>query len=107
VKILFINDYAIPEGGAEILILKLREALRERGHNARLFASNAGEVHHVNITPLTSFVLDHFYGARVFAAARAQNWSLAQRLFYAGGNPFLMPRTLRGWLGHIRAAQLR
>lgn len=42
-KILFVNDYALPQGGAEILILSLRDALRESGHDARLFASNAGE----------------------------------------------------------------
>src|SRR6266852_6109767 len=42
-KILFVNDYAVPQGGAEILILSLRDALRERGHDARLFASNAGD----------------------------------------------------------------
>lgn len=42
-KILFVNDYAVPQGGAEILILNLRKALRERGHDARLFASNANE----------------------------------------------------------------
>ncbi len=42
-KILLVNDYAIPQGGAEILLLKMRAALRERGHDARLFASNAGE----------------------------------------------------------------
>jgi hypothetical protein len=43
VKILLVNDYAVPQGGAEILILSLRGALRERGHDARLFTSNAGE----------------------------------------------------------------
>lgn len=42
-KILFVNDYAVPQGGAEILLLNLRDALRERGHDVRLFASNAGE----------------------------------------------------------------
>ena len=42
-KILLINDYATPIGGAEILTLDLRNALRDRGHDARLFTSNAGE----------------------------------------------------------------
>jgi glycosyltransferase involved in cell wall biosynthesis len=42
-KILLVNDYAVPQGGAEILLLNLRKALRQRGHDARLFASNAGE----------------------------------------------------------------
>ena len=41
-KILLVNDYAVPQGGAEILLLNLRDALREHGHDARLLASNAG-----------------------------------------------------------------
>ncbi|PSF39213.1 glycosyltransferase family 1 protein [Aphanothece hegewaldii CCALA 016] len=40
-KILLVNDYATPTGGAEILTLALREGLRSRGHDARLFASSA------------------------------------------------------------------
>jgi glycosyltransferase involved in cell wall biosynthesis len=42
-KILFVNDYAVQQGGAEILVLNLRDALRARGHDARLFTSDAGE----------------------------------------------------------------
>jgi len=41
-KVLLINDYAVPQGGAEIAILRLRDTLRDRGHDARLFASSAG-----------------------------------------------------------------
>jgi len=40
-KILLINDYGIPQGGAEIQMLRLRQLLRERGHDARLFTSSA------------------------------------------------------------------
>jgi len=40
VKILLINDYGTPEGGAEIQISRLRSLLREKGHDARLFASS-------------------------------------------------------------------
>lgn len=39
-KILLINDYGIPQGGAEIQMLRLRQLLRERGHDARLFTSS-------------------------------------------------------------------
>jgi hypothetical protein len=53
VKILLVNDYAVPQGGAEILILNLREALRARGHDARLFASNAGENSSGNLADYT------------------------------------------------------
>ena len=39
-KILLINDYGIPQGGAEIQMLRLRQLFRERGHDARLFTSS-------------------------------------------------------------------
>src|SRR4051812_44708893 len=41
-RILLVNDYATPEGGAEVQVQLLRRALRARGHDARLFASSAG-----------------------------------------------------------------
>jgi len=41
VRILLINDYATPTGGAELLTLTLRNGLQERGHDARIFASSA------------------------------------------------------------------
>jgi len=40
-KILLVNDYGGATGGAEIQMLTLRRLLRDRGHDARLFASNA------------------------------------------------------------------
>ena len=40
-KILLLNDYGTATGGAEYQILSLREGLRSRGHDARLFASTA------------------------------------------------------------------
>jgi glycosyltransferase involved in cell wall biosynthesis len=78
--------------------------MRVKGH--RLYLEPAAKVRHVNITRLPSFILDHFYGARVFAAARARNWSWLQRLFYVSGTPVLMLRTLRGWLRHLRRTSL-
>lgn len=42
VKILLVNDYGILAGGAEIIVFGLREALRSRGHDVRVFASTAG-----------------------------------------------------------------
>jgi hypothetical protein len=41
VKILLLNDYASPVGGAELMTFVLRDGLRRRGHDARLFASRA------------------------------------------------------------------
>lgn len=40
-KILLINDYGTASGGAELSTLRLRDALRRRGHDARVFASSA------------------------------------------------------------------
>jgi len=38
-KILLVNDYGTPDGGAEIQIYRLRQLLRERGHDARLLST--------------------------------------------------------------------
>lgn len=43
-KILIINDYGCLSGGAERLSLILRDGLRARGHDARLFTSSAKPV---------------------------------------------------------------
>lgn len=40
-KVLILNDQAPPVGGAEVMTLALRDALRHRGHDARTFASRA------------------------------------------------------------------
>ena len=40
-KILLINDYATPTAGAEIMLYLLRDGLRRRGHDVRVFASRA------------------------------------------------------------------
>ncbi len=41
-KVLIVHDYAGPQGGAEVMTLALRDGLRRRGHDARVFASRAG-----------------------------------------------------------------
>lgn len=40
-KVLLLNDYGCLSGGAERLTVVLRDALRKRGHDARLFTSSA------------------------------------------------------------------
>jgi glycosyltransferase involved in cell wall biosynthesis len=40
-KVLLVNDYGVPSGGAEIMTLVLRSALRQRGHDVRLLTSRA------------------------------------------------------------------
>ena len=47
-RILLINDYGHPSGGAENIVLNLRLELERRGHEVRLFTSDAmlGREHH-------------------------------------------------------------
>jgi len=40
-KILLVNDYPVPVGGAEIQQLFLKEELRKRGYDARIFSTSA------------------------------------------------------------------
>ncbi len=40
-KILIVNDLAVPAGGAETFTFDLRDELRRRGHDTRVFASTA------------------------------------------------------------------
>ncbi|MDB4881825.1 MAG: glycosyl transferase group 1 [Gemmatimonadetes bacterium] len=40
-RVLLVNDYATPTAGAERITLELRDALRARGHEVRVFASRA------------------------------------------------------------------
>jgi glycosyltransferase involved in cell wall biosynthesis len=39
-RVLLVSDYATPSGGAELMVLALRDSLRRRGHDARLLASS-------------------------------------------------------------------
>lgn len=43
-KILLVHDYGTPTGGAELQMLALRDGLRVRGHDVRLFTSRASLV---------------------------------------------------------------
>lgn len=40
-RILLVNDYGTLAGGAEVIVFGLRDALRARGHDVRVFASSA------------------------------------------------------------------
>jgi glycosyltransferase involved in cell wall biosynthesis len=44
VRILLLNDVATPVGGAELQAVRMRELLREAGHDVRLLASTASEL---------------------------------------------------------------
>jgi glycosyltransferase involved in cell wall biosynthesis len=40
-RILLVNDYGTLAGGAEVIVFGLRDALRDRGHDVRVFTSSA------------------------------------------------------------------
>lgn len=40
-KVLLVSDYGTPTGGAELMLLTLRDGLRARGHDVRFFSSDA------------------------------------------------------------------
>lgn len=42
-RILLVNDYGTMAGGAEVIVLSLRDALRSRGHEVRVLTSDASE----------------------------------------------------------------
>jgi len=41
VRVLLVSDYGTPTGGAELMLLTLRDGLRAQGHEVRLFSSTA------------------------------------------------------------------
>jgi glycosyltransferase involved in cell wall biosynthesis len=43
-RVLLVNDYAARFGGAERMVFRLRDILRARGHDVRVFTSSAGGV---------------------------------------------------------------
>ena len=43
-KVLLVNDYGTPSGGAELQSVRIRDLLRVRGHDAMLFTSDARPV---------------------------------------------------------------
>jgi glycogen synthase len=42
-RILLVNDHGTRVGGAEVIVFSLRDALRARGHEVRVFSSSARE----------------------------------------------------------------
>ncbi len=48
-KILLVNDYGVLAGGAERITIDLRDGLRARGHDVRLFASTASPIPLANL----------------------------------------------------------
>ena len=73
-RILLVNDYATATAGAERITLDLRDGLRARGHEVRVFASRA------QLIPGESFADATCYGTntRVQTLTSTVNWSAAR-----------------------------
>lgn len=54
-RILLVNDYGTLAGGAEVIVFGMRDALRSRGHEVRVFASGARD----SESPLLADVVCH------------------------------------------------
>lgn len=55
-RVLLLHDYGTLHGGAEVMVVALRDALRARGHDARLFTSTARPL------PLPMVADEHCFG---------------------------------------------
>ena len=54
-RVLIVNDYGTPTGGSELQSLRFRDLLRERGHEALMFSSDARPVDVVIASDVTCF----------------------------------------------------
>lgn len=102
-KILIVHDYGTPSGGAEQVSLLLRDGFRERGQDARLFASRARPLPLPNAADYTcpgrSGRLGKLLAAANPWAARALRSVLAAfqpdivhvRLFHTQLSPLILP----------------
>ncbi len=61
--------------------------LRAKGYD--LYLEPAAKTSHTNFARLSAWMRVQFHGGRVFAADRAQHWSLGRRLLYTGGAPLI------------------
>jgi glycosyltransferase involved in cell wall biosynthesis len=103
VKILIVNDYGVLDGGAERISLVLRDGLRARGHDARLFASSARPVAAENPADYVCFgtagparrVLQTLNPSAVLrlshALKRFQPDVVHVRMFHLQLSPFILP----------------
>jgi hypothetical protein len=65
----------------------LHADLRMRGR--RLYFEPAARTQHVNITRISSWISNRFFGGWVFAVLRSREWSWRRRVVYAAGSPLL------------------
>jgi len=67
--------------------------LCKRGY--RLYLEPEAKTYHVNFGLMSSWIPAQFHNGRLFAAIRAQDWSIPRRLFYAAGSLLIPAVRLR------------
>jgi hypothetical protein len=77
----------------------LHQDLRTKGY--RLYWEPGAKTFHVHYTRMTSLMRAEFHYGRLFGAARAQHWSLLERLIYTIGGPLIPLVRLRRVLAEI------
>ena len=79
-RILLINDYGTLAGGAEVIVFSLRDALRARGHEVRVFASTAQAGSETNLADDLGYGTTGRWRTVVQSANLAAAWSLRRVL---------------------------
>jgi hypothetical protein len=74
--------------------------LRAKGHE--LYLEPAAQIFHMNFGRLLSWLPAQYYSGRVFAASRAQEWRILQRLVYAIAGPLIPAIRFRRILSQVR-----
>ncbi|MFO0030982.1 MAG: glycosyltransferase family 4 protein [Cyanobacteriota bacterium] len=75
-RILLVNDYGTLAGGAEVILFNLRDALRVRGHEVRVFASSAKAGSEANLADDLGFGTTGRWRTVVQSANPAAAWAL-------------------------------
>jgi len=75
-RILLVNDYGTLAGGAEVILFNLRDALRARGHEVRVFASSAPAGSEANQADDLGYGTTGRWRAVVQSANPAAAWAL-------------------------------
>jgi glycosyltransferase involved in cell wall biosynthesis len=79
-RILLVNDYGTLAGGAEVIVFSLRDALRARGHEVRVFASTAPAGSEANLADDLGYGTTGRWRTMVQSANLAAAWALRRVL---------------------------
>lgn len=80
----------------------LQDELREKGHRAYLIPEVS--TNHINISRLSSWVLQAFWGGKLYGGSRVEGeeWGILRRIAYIGGSPLIPVIRFKRLLPEIR-----